>query len=95
MTYEMTGRIAEINRLRSSYSGNPRFEIVLVTSGTGDMSEHTGPDCQGDHMFRTFNTAADAHFSYTIGNKGLRANDIVTVTVGGRGTIVDIKSQQQ
>lgn len=88
--YTMTGRLSEVTRLRNNYYGNPRWQITLVTSGTDDLSEHTGSDCEGDHLYRTLRTASDAAFNYEVGNKGLRVGDVVTVTMNGRGTIDDM-----
>ena len=87
-SYKMTGRIADVTRIRNSYYGNPRFEITLVTSSDPTHSLCSGTECEGDHMYRTLKTASEASFNYEVGNKGLRANDVVTVTIGGRGTIV-------
>jgi hypothetical protein len=91
MSYELAGRIDELVRLNNSHSGNPRWRVTLVTSDTNDWSPHTGDDCEGDHMYRVLNTAADAAFNYEIGNPGFRVGDIVIVTMNGRGTIADME----
>ena len=90
-TYEMTGRIDELVRLNNSVNGNPRYRVTLVTSGTEDHAPHTGDDCDGDHLYRVLNTAADASFNYEIGNPGRRAGSLVTVTLNGRGSISDMR----
>ena len=74
MSHRVIGRIVTIERLTSSRNGNPRFRITL----------------QSDAGMGTWNTAADHAFNYEIGNKGLRAEDRVILTIGGRGTIVAI-----
>lgn len=73
-TSQSTGRIVSIERLRSSVSGNPRFNITLRFEGGT----------------RTWATAADHAFNYEIGNPGFRDGCDVTVTIGGRGTITGI-----
>lgn len=40
----------------------------------------------------SWTTAADHSFAYTIGNRGFRVGDVVTITIGGRGTITGITS---
>lgn len=66
-----------IERLRNSISGNPRFRITLQTSSG----------------MGTWNTAADHAFNYEVGNTGFRAESHVSVTIGGRGTIVGIEAR--
>lgn len=73
-----TGRIDRIKRLTNSVNGNPRYAITLEVRGLGAWSQ-------------TWNTAADHAFCYDIGNVGFRAGDTVTLTIGGRGTIVGIE----
>lgn len=38
-----------------------------------------------------WNTAADHSFNYEVGNRGLDVGDLVTLTIGGRGTVVGIE----
>jgi hypothetical protein len=68
----VTGRIVSIERLTNSRNGNPRFRVTL----------------QSRDGMGTWNTAADHAFCYSVGNAGLRAESPVTLTIGGRGTIV-------
>lgn len=81
------GHITAIDRLRNSRSGNPRFRITLEVSTYRD-----GRALTGRTFVEAWNTAADHAFAYTIGNPGFRAGDLVTIAIGGRGTIVDIYS---
>ena len=73
---EVAGRIETIERIKNSYSGNPRFRIELMTETT-----------TGNRWCHRFNTAADASFNYEVGNPGLRVGDMVIVLLNGRGTI--------
>jgi hypothetical protein len=76
----VAGKIYHLERLRNSYSGNPRWAITLEWIGVGTT-------------WHTWNTASDASFNYEIGNKGYRVGDKVRLTIGGRGTVVAIDSQ--
>jgi hypothetical protein len=79
MKRSFPGRIVEINRLRNSVNGNPRFAMTLEVRHLGTFEQ-------------TWNTAADHAFNYEIGNAGCREGSWVRVTIGGRGTIVDIET---
>lgn len=69
-------RIASIDRLPNSVNGNPRYRIAFVDDG----GVYDG----------AWNTATDHAFAYEIGNRGRRVGDEVIVTIGGRGTIIDL-----
>jgi hypothetical protein len=73
--HQRAGRIESLERLTNSRNGNPRFAITL-----GDT----------DGIFGTWNTAADASFSYEIGNPGKRVGSWVILTIGGRGTVTAV-----
>lgn len=66
--HEVTGRIVNIDRLRNSTNGNPRFAITLEFVTLGTISQ-------------TWNTATDHAFGYEIGNPGFRVGSEVTITV--------------
>lgn len=66
-------RIESVKRIENSYVGNPRFELYVSTQGFGS--------------FHTMRTAANASMNHSIGNKGFKELDIVTIHVNGRGTI--------
>jgi hypothetical protein len=74
---EVTGRIVAIERLANTYNGNPRYRITL----------------QMADGFGTWNTAADHAFTYAIGNIGLRVDNQVWLTIGGRGTVEGISAR--
>ena len=58
-------RILELNRVRNSTNGNPRWEVLYLTAdGNRGMAK----------------TGADAAFGYEIGNPGYRVGDDVLVT---------------
>lgn len=38
------GRVTNTTRMRSSRYGNPRFEVTIHTTGTGDRAFRTQPD---------------------------------------------------
>lgn len=79
----MSYRIEGIDRLTNSRNGNPRF--ALAVAELDDEGRNAGP-------IEVINTAADAGFNYEIGNLGYRVGDVVLLTIGGRGTVIDIEA---
>ena len=73
-----TVRIEEIRRVKNSYVGNPRFELVV-----------SEPGWAGYHTLRT---AANSAMNYSVGNKGFRPRDVVEIDVNGRGTVDGMRS---
>ena len=72
----MLARIVALRRIGCSTNGNPRWEVVYK-SAAGPW-----PD---DHIWAK--TQSDASISYEIGNPGLRAGDLVELTLTKSGRI--------
>jgi hypothetical protein len=72
----MLARIVALRRIGCSTNGNPRWEVVYKGA--------TGP-WPYDHIWAK--TQSDASISYKIGNPGLRAGDLVELTLTKSGRI--------
>lgn len=72
----LVGTLVSLKRLTNSQNGNPRYRVTLASRGGTVVA----------------NTAADHSFAYAVGNPGMREGSWVRVSIGGRGTIVDIET---
>ena len=80
----MLARIVALRRIGCSTNGNPRWEVVYKTGerfANGDYAMHT----HSEPVWAK--TQSDASLSYEIGNPGLRAGDLVELTLTKAGRI--------
>lgn len=73
-------RLIDARRLHNSTYGNPRYALTFSTP---------------DHRLHFLNTSANAQIAFQIGNAGLREGCIMEVTIGGRGTVTNLKPEAE